>query len=277
MVFILWFSSNGEGLLWKLPDGRDWLRGKLGLVLMGRGILSKSLIQFSVDGQDSIPSLRPKYVGGNENNADLLQQIPCKHCRTQCLQSCTKPPLTTPLPETPGHSRASLGPFFDHCSFLLSPGAHNILFVPSKSLLPQSCVSSGSSMVGLMATSSRRAYAIPRSTAPRAPAPAAGHCWSVPLQETLRHSSVSVSVGPLGPGAHKVCLRPLRVSGEYGVWFSMGQFCPSYHLAGASPLPLDRGYLLKVALAPLHCSSHTYCPAGASQRRGEEKRGHSAP
>ena len=36
--------------LWKLPDGRDWLRGKLGLVLVGRAMLSKSLIQFSVDG-----------------------------------------------------------------------------------------------------------------------------------------------------------------------------------------------------------------------------------
>ena len=30
--------------LWKLPDWRDWLRGKLGLVLMGGVILSKSLI-----------------------------------------------------------------------------------------------------------------------------------------------------------------------------------------------------------------------------------------
>ena len=28
--------------LWKLPDGRDWLWGKLGLVLMSRAILSKS-------------------------------------------------------------------------------------------------------------------------------------------------------------------------------------------------------------------------------------------
>ena len=27
------------------------------------------------------------------------------------------------------------------------------------------------------------------------------HCWSVPSQETLRHSSGSVSVGSLGPGA----------------------------------------------------------------------------
>ncbi|KAB0380711.1 hypothetical protein FD755_008495, partial [Muntiacus reevesi] len=33
--------------LWKLPDRRDWLRGKLGLVLMGAAMLSKSLIQFS--------------------------------------------------------------------------------------------------------------------------------------------------------------------------------------------------------------------------------------
>ena len=53
-----------------------------------------------------------------------------------------------------------------HCSFLLGPGAHKVLFVPSKSLFPQSCISSGGSMVGLMATSSNRAYALPRSAAP---------------------------------------------------------------------------------------------------------------
>ena len=33
------------------------------------------------------------------------------------------------------------------------------------------------------------------------------------------HSSVSVSLGSLGPGAHKVCLSPLSVSGRYGVRF----------------------------------------------------------
>ena len=36
--------------LWELPDGIDRLRGKLGLVLMGGAMLSKSLIQFSIDG-----------------------------------------------------------------------------------------------------------------------------------------------------------------------------------------------------------------------------------
>jgi len=34
---------------------------------------------------------------------------------------------------------------------------------------------------------------------------------------TLKHSSVSVSVGSLGPGAHKVCLSPLSISGRNGV------------------------------------------------------------
>ena len=36
------------------------------------------------------------------------------------------------------------------CSFLLGPGAHKVLFMPSQSLFPQSCVSSGWSIVGLM-------------------------------------------------------------------------------------------------------------------------------
>ena len=38
--------------------------------------------------------------------------------------------------------------------------------MPSKTLFPQPFVSSGSSMVGIMATSSNRAYAIPKSAAP---------------------------------------------------------------------------------------------------------------
>ena len=82
----------------------------------------------------------------------------------------------TPLPEAPGHSWASLGQSLvgGHCSFLLGPGVHS-LFVPSEGLFPQSCVTSGGSMVGSEVTSSKRAYATPRSAAHRDPAPAAGH------------------------------------------------------------------------------------------------------
>ena len=58
----------------------------------------------------------------------------------------------------------------------LGPGAHKVLFVPSKSLFAQSCVSSGSFMVGLMVTSSKRAYAIPKSASSRDTVPGAVHC-----------------------------------------------------------------------------------------------------
>ena len=82
----------------------------------------------------------------------------------------------TPALETPGHSQASLGQSLVGSLLLsLGPGAHKVLFVPSQ-FISQSCVSSGSSMMGLMATSLKRAYAIPTSAAPRAPAPAAVHC-----------------------------------------------------------------------------------------------------
>ena len=43
--------------LWKLPDGRNWLRGKLGLVLTGRAMPSKYLIQFSA-ARKNISNLR---------------------------------------------------------------------------------------------------------------------------------------------------------------------------------------------------------------------------
>jgi len=65
---------------------------------MGRAMFSKSLIQFSVDGQGCVPSLllelRPNYGGGNEDNGDLLQKVPGTHCYTQCLSPCSRPPLT---------------------------------------------------------------------------------------------------------------------------------------------------------------------------------------
>ena len=56
-----------------------------------------------------------------------------------------------------------------HCSFLLGPGAQQGSVCACQEFVSQSCVSSGCSMVGSMAASPKRAYAIPRSASPRAP------------------------------------------------------------------------------------------------------------
>ena len=193
-------------------------------------MLSKSLIQFSVDGQGYVPSLlfdmRQNYGGGNEDNDDLLQKVPCMHCRTQCPQSCSRPPLTHSLPETPGHSRESLGQSLVG-SLLLSPGSWCLQdsACALQESISQSCVSFGSSLVGLMVTSSKRAYATPTSAAPRAPVPVAVYHPHILPQEMLKHSSVSVSVGSLGPG-------------------SQGLFEPSEHLWQ------ECGLILNVNLLP---------------------------
>ena len=64
----LWWISMRD--LWKLPGGRYWLWGNLGLALMGRAMLNKSLIQFSVEWLGSVPSLlfglRPNYKEGTQ-------------------------------------------------------------------------------------------------------------------------------------------------------------------------------------------------------------------
>ena len=144
-------------------------------------MLSNSSIQFYVDGWGCVPSLlfvlRPNYGGGNEDNGDLLQKVPCMHCCTQCPQPCSRPPLThasagdswTLTGKSGSVSCGVTAPFF----WVL---VHTGFACAHQESVSQSCVSSSCSMVELMVTSSKRAYAIPRSAAPRAPAPAPGHC-----------------------------------------------------------------------------------------------------
>ena len=80
----------------------------------------------------------------------------------------TDPCLCWRLLDTHRHVWVSL--LWGHCSFLLGPGGQGSVCAHHESF-SQSCVSSGSSLIGLLATSSKRAYATPKSAAPRAPAP----------------------------------------------------------------------------------------------------------
>ena len=129
-------------------------------------------------------------------------------------QATTNPCLCWRLLDTPGQVWVSL--LWVQCAFLLGPGAHMFVCALQESI-SQSWVSSGSSMVGIMATSSKRAHTYPSLLHPE----------PVPLQKSTadpylhspvdEHSLVSVSVGSLGPGAHKVCMSPLSNSGRNGV------------------------------------------------------------
>ena len=60
-------------------------------------MLSKSLIQFSVDGWGCVPSLlfdlRPNYCRGNEDNGDLLQKDSCLYSCIHCSRPCSRPLL----------------------------------------------------------------------------------------------------------------------------------------------------------------------------------------
>ena len=108
------------------------------------------------------------------------------------------------------HRQVWVSLLWGHCSFLLGHGAYKVLFVLSQSLFPQSCVSSGGSMVGLIMTSSKRAYAtrcVTQVCCTQNPYPCGRPlltCASVGDTQTLKGRSGSVSLGSLGPSAHKV-------------------------------------------------------------------------
>ena len=144
-------------------------------------MLHKSLIQFSVDGWSCIPSMLFTW---SQTMVEVMKIMGTSFKRSHaCTATLTAPKPAgghhrlMPLLETPGNSWASLGQSLVG-TLLLSPGSccTQSSVCVLKEFISQSCVSSSSSMVELMATSSKRAYAIPKSAAPKAPAPVAVHC-----------------------------------------------------------------------------------------------------
>ena len=119
----------------------------------------------------SLPAvyLGPNCGGGNEDNGDLLQKTPCIYCYTHCPQPFSRPPLTHASAgdswTLPGKSGSVSYGFNAPFSWIL---VHRGSVCALQGSISHSCVSSGSSLVGLMVTSSRRAYAIPKSAPPRA-------------------------------------------------------------------------------------------------------------
>ena len=109
------------------------------------------------------------------------------------------------------HGQVWVSLLWGHCFFLLGPGAHKFLFVPSQSLFHQSCVSSGCSVVELMATSPKRAYTYPSLLHP----------------EPLSCGSLLLTHTSTGDAKTQFCLSLCGVSGS---WCPQGLFEPAEHL-----------------------------------------------
>ena len=156
-----------------------------------------------------------------KKNGYFLQKVPRTHCRTQCPWPCSRPPLIHTSARDTWTLTGKSGSVFcgvtaPFCWVLVQT---RFCLCPS-SLFPQPCVSSGGSMVGLMAISSKRAYATPRSAVPRAPDPATGHWWPLPSQETFKHSKAGLAQSLWSLLVHtKFWLNLPCFSGRYGVWF----------------------------------------------------------
>jgi len=97
---------------------------------MGRAMFSKSLIQFSVDGLGCVPSLLLELRPNNGEGTSKGPMHALLHTVPPTLQQATADPcLSWSLLDTHGHVWVSF--LWGHCSFLLGPGGHKVLFVPS--------------------------------------------------------------------------------------------------------------------------------------------------
>ena len=145
-VIVVFILSSLWGIrirgLWTLPNGRDWLWGKLGLVLMGGAMLSKSLIQFSVWGNAVIP---PCCSTWDQTMVVVMKIMATSFKRSHActVALCVPDPVAdhcrpTPLLETPGHSEASLSQSFVG-SLLLSPGSLYAQGFVCQESISQSC------------------------------------------------------------------------------------------------------------------------------------------
>ena len=143
-------------------------------------MLHKSLTQFSVEGRGCVPSLL-FYLRSTVVEVMKLMATSFKrsHSDTATLSAPTTAaghhPPTPPL-ETPGPSWASLGQSLVR-SLLLFPGSctQGSLCALQEPVSPVLC-KFWQLFGGLIVISWKRDYAIPRSTAPRAPALTAVHC-----------------------------------------------------------------------------------------------------
>ena len=204
----------------------EWLRGKLGLILMGRARLSKSLIKLLNFLLMEGAVFTPCCLTWDQTMVEIMKTMATSFKRScACTAAFSTPDLAAghcqsrPLLETPGHSQASLGQSLLG-SLLFSPGSwctQGFVCALQESVSPV-CVISGGSIVELMATFSKSAPGL------RHPEPLPLWHATADLHLHRRLSSTQSHVWLL---LHtwclllhtSSCLSPPSISGRYGVWF----------------------------------------------------------
>ena len=126
-----------------------------------------------------------KLWGSIEDNGDLLQKA---HAFTATL-SAPKPAAGHCQPTPARDSWTLMGESGSISCGVSAPFSWvlvctSLFLCPPRVYFPVPC-KFWQLYVGLMSTSSKRAYATPRFAAPWAPILAAGHCWAIPPQELL--------------------------------------------------------------------------------------------
>ena len=104
--------------------------------------------------------------------------VPCVQFYNQCPQPCSRPPLTC---ASASDSWALLGKSGSVSCGVTAPfslvlGHTGFCLCPPRVCFPVLC-KFWQLCGGWIVTTYKRPYATPKSAAPRAPAPAAGHCW----------------------------------------------------------------------------------------------------
>ena len=124
-------------------------------------------------------------------------------------QATANPSLCWRLLDTPGQVWVSL--LWGHCSFLLGPGVHKVLFVPFKSLFPQSCVRFyGWFYGGVNGNLLQEGLCHTQVCCTQSPCTCSSPLLTCTPQETLKQmlKNRSGSVSVKSPGVHKVLFEP---------------------------------------------------------------------
>ena len=216
---------------------------------MGRAMLSKSLVKFSVDGWGCVPSL---LLTWDQTMEEVMKIMVTSFKRSHACTATLSAPnpaaghrWPTPLPDTPGHLWTSLGQSLVG-SLLLGPGVHRFCLCPPR-VFPQSCVSSGSSMVGLMATSSKLEIQKSASRFYIQESPRVVGNQESPLFHACAHTHFSLS-----PSTEAAAW---RIPGSYKKihWLSLGHMLSGRGLVGLSQGTEVLAHAFFPPLLP-HCS-----------------------